>query len=406
MGTMTPTTAPLGDLALRFREQERFAGGYAPLYRRLFATIAAWLESDRPNAAAAWLVGAAAGRPAFDVTLLLAAAIHREVLAHDAGAPVDESVIDLARFYPTAGGLAPRDDDASFDDALLAVILAEGDRFADFIGRAGVQTNETARGLAWLLPAAMAGWDAINLVEVGASAGLNLVAERRAYSLVSGESPAVPLLTLGLGRAPQFVARVAGEPALPFDPSSLRLPRPVTRRGGDLSPFPLATAGDELALASFVWADQPARLDRLREGIAAARHANRGPSPIRISPLRLPDELGPFMDSVTAGNPSLPTIVYNTTMSMYLERKAAGLREAMTTWANEAALSEPLLWLQWEPPHHEAATPPEYGWLAWTADLWAGGLHRHWLLGWVHPHGTSLVWEPGVAAFAENVRKP
>jgi hypothetical protein len=194
-----------------------------------------------------------------------------------------------------------------------------------------------------------------------------------------------------------------GSPELPFHQDQITLSHVVSRRGGDLAPFPLDTAEDELTLASFVWGDQPVRLERLREGMAAVRHANRGPNPVRVTPLRLPDELGRFMDEVSAANPPLPTIVYNTTMSMYLERKALGLREAMLAWAESVPHRTPLLWLQWEPPHDAGQEPPEYGWLAWTADLWTEGDHQHWLLGWVHPHGTTLRWESGLGDFLANL---
>lgn len=67
-------------LVHRFRRQEQFARGYSPLYERLFAAVAGWLEADR-DTLADWLVGAAAGRQSLDVTLLLAAGLYRDILA-------------------------------------------------------------------------------------------------------------------------------------------------------------------------------------------------------------------------------------------------------------------------------------------------------------------------------------
>ena len=69
-------------------------------------------------------------------------------------------------------------------------ILARREPLAAFIRSANVQTNETGRGLAWLLPVACLGWPAVHLVELGASAGLNLVAERRGYRLMDAADPA------------------------------------------------------------------------------------------------------------------------------------------------------------------------------------------------------------------------
>ena len=55
-----------------------------------------------------------------------------------------------------------------------------------------------------------------------------------------------------------------------------------------------------------------------------------------------------------------------------------------------------MLWLQWEP-LRQGAEPPHLGWLAWTADLWLDGRHVRWQLAWVQPHGTRLLWLPGMA---------
>src|SRR5690606_1327638 len=73
--------------------------------------------------------------------------------------------------------------------ALRETIFARRDSLAAFIRRANVQTNETGRGLVWLLPVACLGWPAVHLVELGASAGLNLVADQRAYRLVEAADP-------------------------------------------------------------------------------------------------------------------------------------------------------------------------------------------------------------------------
>ena len=68
-------------LEARFREQQQFADGYSPLYAHLFGIVADWLAGEREDALVAWLLRAAADRAPFDVTLLLLAALHRDVLA-------------------------------------------------------------------------------------------------------------------------------------------------------------------------------------------------------------------------------------------------------------------------------------------------------------------------------------
>ena len=360
-----------------FHRQRRFADGYSPLYARLYAIVGDWLAGES-DPLAAWLGELAAPRRPFDLTLLLPAALHRDVLA---GVP---QAAPLAAFYPTVGGQTP-DSDAPLAAALRQVILARRDALAAFIGRANVQTNETGRGLAWLLPVAVLGWPAVHLVELGASAGLNLVAERRGYRLSAANDPTGTLLTLGAADPPHFTARVDGY-ATPLP--ALTQPTILSRTGGDIHPFHLRTAEDELTLAAFVWADQPQRLDRLREGIAALRAVEGSAAPVRLWPLHLPDELPHFLAEELPRPLDAPIVLYNTTVTMYLSDRGAGLRRHVEEWAVQQDV--PVLWLQWEPPDLDGLKPPQPDWQAWSADLWQEGEHRRLHLGWVHPHGASI----------------
>src|SRR5690606_25698346 len=150
------------DLQRVFSEQARFAAGYSPLYARLFAIVGRWLSGEAADPVVDWLLAAAFPRKAFDVTLLLMAAVHREILSGAAEARA------LADFYPTAGGRLPDDaDEPALAAALRDLILERDDALAGFIGRADVQTNETGRGLVWLLPVVALGWPAVHLVELG-----------------------------------------------------------------------------------------------------------------------------------------------------------------------------------------------------------------------------------------------
>jgi hypothetical protein len=369
-------------LAAKFRDQETFSRGYSPLYAHLFGLIAKWLEEaeSRPNESAEWLVGSAGDRRSLEVALLLAAGIHRDVLSGEPAAA------DLRRFFPTAGGDAPSDS-PDFAPALRQAILARRDVLASFIQQAQVQTNETGRGLCWLLPLLLAGWPSVRLVDLGASAGLNLVAEQRAYRLVDAGSRAT-LFDLGLGRPVQFQTRCHGF-AIDFSGVDGRaLPRIVARDGCDLTPFSLEDHEDELTLMSFVWGDQRDRLERLQEGIAALKRTNCGDAPVSLSPADLPDEMGRFLRHTLDGDdPAVPVVIYNTWMTSYLKDNGQSMGYHIDYWAAEQ--ERPVLWLQWEPAH-EGDQPPQYGWCAWTADLWHNGAHSHWRLGWAHPHGGEI----------------
>ena len=371
------------ELRRRFRSQAEFADGYSPLYAGLFAIVAGWLAGEELDPVVEWLLDAAAGREPFDVTLLLAAALHREVLAGGAG--------DLAHYFPTAGSSLDGRDRAfgvTLPLALRETILSRGDSLAEFIRVANVQTNETGRGLVWLLPVACLGWEAAHLVELGASAGLNLVADRRSYRVADAADPSQTLLQLG-DSPPQFnvLARGTGEiPPLACCPTIL------SRTGGDMMPFHLRSADDELTLASYVWGDQMARMARLREGIAALRSVEASPAPVRLAQLTLPDGLPAFLNEDLPQPLAAPVVIFNTAVTYYLPHRGAMLRPALAEWADRQSV--PVLWLQWEP-WWDGPPPPEKEWLAWTAELWPNdgrSASRRLHLAWVHPHGAAFEW--------------
>jgi hypothetical protein len=364
-------------LAHRFRKQQEFAGGYAPLYARLFGLLGDWLEAGDGDSLVEWLVAVGNGRAPFDVPLLLLAGLHRDILNH-----IPETA-ELAPYYPTVGGTRSPDD-TRLSQILRRTIMARRDQLTPFIQTANVQTNETARGICWLLPLLYTGWEAVHLVDLGASAGLNLVADARSYRLVDENGRF--LADLGRGQPVQFQMQCQGE----FERPPYRLPDVITRTGGDLMPFALETPADEQTLAAYVWADQPHRLARLREGIAAFQ-ANRSHAPVNLSPVHLPDELPVFLETAVPLQPRQPVVIYNTYITTYLDDKGQSLEQHIAGWAIE----RPVLWLQWEP-LLDGPEPPAFGWIAWTADLWQANRHYHWRLAWNHPHGTAVHWRPGL----------
>jgi hypothetical protein len=304
-------------------------------------------------------------------------------------------VAELGRFFPSVGGDSPLES-PDFGPALRHAILARRDDLAAFIQHGTVQTNETGRGLCWLLPLLSTGWPEVRLVDLGASAGLKLVAEQRAYRLVEASSRAT-LFDLGLGDPVQFQTRC--EVLIP-DFANLNgraVPRVVTRNGCDLAPFPLQNRHDELTLMSFVWGDQLDRLERLKEGIAAFKQINQGDAAVHLSPADLPDDLARFLqDTLTMDDLSLPVVIYNTWMASYLRDNGQSMGYHIDQWA--ARQNQPVLWTQWEPAR-DGSQPPHYGWCEWTADLWWDGEHKHWRLGWVHPHGGEAHFEAGLEEY-------
>ena len=386
---MTPP-ATTEDLRLRlvrrFVRQRDFAAVSSPLAARLCDLVAGWL-ANQEEPLTSWLLKAARSRASFDVPMLLLAGLHREVLS---GAT---ETIELARFFPTVGGDREPDDNR-LASALGAAILGCRARLADFLQQATVQTNETARGLCWLLPAYWTNWPEIHLVDLGASAGLNLIADQRQY-LLTGPDKGRPSLLLGAVGPEDFTVVCEGVPC-PLVPHPL--PVILTRTGCDLAPVLRDSFEAEQTLAAFVWGDQPRRMTSLRRGIEILHRVNQGPAPVRLHSADLPANLPHFLDDHCRWPDQAPLLLTNTYLTAYLASKGAALWSIIDSWA--AIQPRPVLWAQWEPLRQERQ-PPQLGWLAWTIDLWLHGRHATWHLAWVHPHGSRLVWLPGLTDWAD-----
>jgi hypothetical protein len=201
------------------------------------------------------------------------------------------------------------------------------DQHAEFLTRwvteQDVQTNEVQR--AWgLLPAFLLVADGrpFDLLELGPSAGLNLLWDRYRYRYASGAWGDGPLELTGDDRVP---------------PPAELFQRRVTvdrRRGIDLNPVDATTEHGARLLQAFVWADQAERLDRVRRAIDIVRHD--------------PPELmrGDYVESLPAllrdRHDSAQLVVFQTASTMYLDPSATDrLRAAL----HDAAHDEPLVFI-------------------------------------------------------------
>jgi hypothetical protein len=132
-----------------------------------------------------------------------------------------------------------------------------------FIAEQPVQTNEVQRSWVLLPLFLQAAGDAevVDVVELGASAGLNLLWDRYRYRYERGGwgPPDAPLVLAGEERRP-----------LPAELLQSRL-RVRLRIGIDRSPVDATTDEGARLLRSFVWAGQDDRLERLERAIAALR---------------------------------------------------------------------------------------------------------------------------------------
>jgi len=226
-------------LAPAFRSFGReVAAGDSPLYAELCELIA-----ESPP-----LLELAATSPERTPMVFLAA-VHDELLR--------DPRHELAAYYPTLGGDGPG---PGLGDALASFYAERGDRLAATLAARRTQTNETAR-CAGLLPAfaAIADGRPLALIEIGASAGLNLRWDRYAYDY-DGRAA-------GAGGSPLVIPCSLRGAAMP----PLDAPPVAWRVGLDLSPIDATDPEDARWLRACLWPDQPPRHARLEAALAVAR---------------------------------------------------------------------------------------------------------------------------------------
>jgi hypothetical protein len=149
--------------------------------------------------------------------------------------------------------------EASWDDVDLE---ARAEFLRSFVRARGVQTNEVQRS--WvLLPLFLhaVGSADVHVVELGASAGLNLVWDRWRYRYAAG-----------VWGPPDGALELVGEERRAIPAALLgERPRVLSRLGIDLAPVDVCTEDGARLLRSFVWAGQDDRLARLDRAIEAVR---------------------------------------------------------------------------------------------------------------------------------------
>ena len=237
---------------VRFADQE--CGDYAPLYDRLARGIAGDPEL---------LTLAAHTRSGQQAPLLLLAAVHSLLLG---GA--DHA---LGAFYPSvtpSAAVSPGDPMPAF----RTFCRDYRDALLELVSTGLVQTNEPRRCTV-LLPAfatvaRLAGDRPLALIEIGASAGLNLLFDRYGYDYGAGRSVGDP-------RAPVRFACALRGAVLP--PLHAGLPQVTTRVGIDLHPIQADDPQATRWLRALVWPEHPERRHRVTAG--ARRSAARAPDP-------------------------------------------------------------------------------------------------------------------------------
>lgn len=395
----------LASVTRRIRAQRTFTRGYSKLYSSLLDCALEWLSATEASVerlgeerrAQILKVGEhsinyvrSSRRSALEDSLGFAAALHSFVLDQDPRAA------QLRPYYASVGG----DKDScepGFESALLTSMFSLGEDLFERASLWRVQTNETSRGITWLLPASLLQVKSAHLVELGASAGLNLYAEHRRYRLAldSGEG----VLELGAEGSVEFEIPTQLASGLSWPAQlSTACPKVRSRVGGDFAPLDLREAQAQLHLKACVWPDQPARLSRLQRGIDLHQAAREGVlAPVaQLHAAKLPEDLESFLRKAIPAHPVGPVIVYNTYVTEYFndvdERGLTRrLRDFARRWSMQHKL--PLMWVRFEPPRQGEEPAPRRGWCRWDVELFTGAKHEHMCLGWAHPHFQGLILE-------------
>jgi hypothetical protein len=308
----------------------------------VFATILAGHEDD-------------SGRLALPLRLL--GGLHR--LALDGGAA------NLRRWYPSTGGRW--DAEAAWPDIVRAA-FDHTNQLRTALDQPP-QTNEVGRAAALiggLLILAHRFALPIRLFEIGCSAGLNLRADYFRYHHPGGQ--------WGPADSPVTIDDAWRGPLPPT--ATLRI---IERQGYDIAPLDATGRDGELTLLSYVWPDQPKRLDRLRGAISIAR---RVPAALRRC------DAVDAVAGLSAAAGAL-TVLWHSIMWQYLSADdQSAVRAGIDALGAHARIDAPFAHLTLEPQRRNPDAPVEF---AVRARCWPGGDDT--LLAVCSPHGPPVTWE-------------
>jgi hypothetical protein len=276
---------------------------------------------------------------------------------------------ELAAFYPSAGGTAdPGPGYARAWAAMRQVLADRRDAVGAWLDRPP-QTNEVGRAAALLGGLRHLAAEArlpVRLVEIGASAGLNLRADRFHVPGQAGRygDPASPVTLGGAWRGQP-------PPDVPFEV--------IGRTGGDRAPIDPATDQGRLTLAAYVWADQADRMERLRGALAVAAQV--------AADLR--QELASGTLRRTALAEGAWTVLWHSIVRQYLDdAQRAAVAEGIAALGAAATPSARFAWIALEPYRVTADGECDV-----TVTTWPGGRQR--VLGTAPPHGMPVTWLSG-----------
>ncbi|MGN3973908.1 DUF2332 domain-containing protein [Tsuneonella sp. SYSU-LHT278] len=231
------------------------------------------------------------------------------------------------------------------------------------------QTNEAGRSanfmaaMLWLADKGLP--PLFECLEIGSSAGINLMMDRYAYDL-------------GGTRAG------ADRPVMTFAPEWKGAPPPqaniaiVSLKGCDVAPVDLTDPAQALRLKAYIWPEHTVRFDRMEAAIAAAK--DQAPDIVRM-------DAAAFVEAELAKSQAADTtrVLMHSIVWQYVPKdQQARVTAAMEAAGERATRDRPLAWIAVEADRtvHRHALKVRY---------WPGG-EDETLLAWSHPHGADIEW--------------
>jgi len=323
----------------------------SPLYAELLAHAALDCADGGPTARV--LAGHEGDRAGSVLPVRLMGSVHRLVLE--------------GRAPELAGAYEARDARAAWP--LFRELLDSRPEAVRAGLRRPVQTNEVARCAALLggfLAVAGSTGLPLRLLELGASAGLNLRWDRYRYEGPGGWA-------WGEARSPVRLLGAWEAPPPPL-PGTVRIDQ---RRGCDQDPVDPTTEEGQLTLLSYVWPDMTARVALLRAAFAVAAEV-----PARVDPEAAGDWLA---RGLATPREDVASVVFHSIVWQYLPRAERDRVAALIEEAGARATARaPLAWLRLEPGGDQAEI---------RLRQWPGGSER--VLGTATFHGREVRWRTG-----------
>ncbi len=290
----------------------------SPFYASLLESAAADLDSGGPVLDA--LTGFESESEWSAVPLRLMGGVHRLVL--------EGRLPQLEPHYPSVGG----DGDAAAAWPAFRDALREHRQEVRQLLARGCQTNEVGRCAALLggfLEVAHRTHLPLRILEIGASAGLNLRWDRYRYE--AGQTG------WGDEHSPVKFVHFFDVPP-PLD----RTAEVLERKGCDLEPIDPTSDDGALTLRSFIWADQLGRLSRLDGALEISRQ-----TPLDVERM----DAATFLErELDAPRPDVATVVYHSVFFQYLtEGSRRRITAALDLAVTRAAPEAPVYHLRMEP---------------------------------------------------------